>query len=115
MRKYHKDNLARILEGRRCEACGATDNLCFTDYNSPFKDGRKRIEGINKKWLFVLNNATCLCRSCFMRYNLTDEKTPVPMCHGTYKMYKVGKCRCEECRAANAARIREERRRRRER
>lgn len=115
MRKWHRENLERIRADRRCESCGSTEDLCFTDYHSPFKNRRKRIEAMHKGYMPILENATCLCRSCFMSYCMGGGKEPKPFAHGTYRMYRRGFCRCPECRAANAARVREERRRRKER
>lgn len=92
-----KKNVIAYLGGK-CVVCGATDNLEFDHVDPTIK-------------LFNITDKYTCCMS-YLRSELDKcqllckthhkEKHKQDNIHGTYYMYNHGKCRCTECRKANA-------------
>lgn len=88
--------------------CGSSSDLEF-DHIDPstkiFSLMGKKWSVAKEVWLEELAKCQLLCNSCH------KEKTYGPLRkkrrHGTYTMYKRGKCRCEKCVVAHRKKIRE--------
>lgn len=102
--------------GGKCVACGSVENLEF-DHIDPSKKTMNPTSLWSRKEEVILAeiaNMQLLCHDCHKEKTLQEryEKTKVlyeSLQHGDLNMYKALKCRCDLCRAANAARVRDQR------
>ena len=101
--KDYRTKLAKLktMYGGKCVQCASTNNLEFDHIDPRFKSFTIS-EGWALAWDRVMREAAkcqLLCRPCH------KEKTRLQMYgvreHGTYTMFKRGKCRCEPCRSAH--------------
>lgn len=95
-------------QGGKCAKCGSRDGL-EVDHIDPSTKGMSPA-GIwaRKEESRVAELAKCqvLCYTCHKAKTRSEQWRVV---HGDYGMYKTHKCRCDLCRAANAARVRRQR------
>jgi len=94
-------------ENGPCAQCGSTDRL-EVDHIDPSTKVSHRL------WSFSLRRrkaelAKCqvLCYKCHKKKTAAEQTKP--LVHGTLNAYKKKRCRCQECRDCNAARVREQR------
>lgn len=106
MREYQREwcakNRAAYLMGKSCVECGSTTNL-EVDHIDPEQKVSHRIWSWSlKRRLAELAKCQTLCTDCHKVK--TKAQRPAPD-HGTEARYasKTYGCRCELCRAANAA------------
>ena len=88
--------------GGRCARCEATEDLEF-DHIDPSTKVFSVCAGLDKAWnVLVAEAAKCqlLCKACHVAKGAEDR--PV-LTHGTYYVYWYWNCRCDLCKAANAA------------
>jgi 5-methylcytosine-specific restriction endonuclease McrA len=95
----------RLIEmlGGRCARCGITENLEFDHIDPPTKEFAISA-GLSRSWdALVEEAAKCqlLCKPCHVAKGAEDRPE---IQHGTYYVYQYWNCRCDPCKAANAAR-----------
>lgn len=95
-------------KGGVCAKCGSSDQLEVDHIDRSLKTMSptkiwSRTEEIRNKELI---NCQVLCNSCHKEKTAIERYVENP--HGVYAKYKYG-CRCDLCRAANAARSRKQR------
>jgi 5-methylcytosine-specific restriction endonuclease McrA len=95
---------ARLVEmlGGCCVRCGATEDLEF-DHIDPSTKVFAVCAGLSKAWgVLVEEAAKCqlLCKPCHVAKGAEDRPE---LAHGTYYVYWYWNCRCDLCKAANAA------------
>lgn len=96
--RYHRRRNAAIKRmGGKCQKCGSKSNLEF-DHIDPNKKlfavssfWSRSIDVIEKE----LKKCQLLCKSCHKKK--TFEPIRKQREHGSYTMYKRGKCRCRPC------------------
>jgi len=97
--KYYqkKDYIIDHLGGK-CEHCGTKDNLQFAHINPETKIACVSELLHHSIDIAVEEAEKCflLCESCHYKYDYPERE------HGTLTMYTSGKCRCVDCKAANA-------------
>lgn len=94
---------AAWLAGKSCATCGATDNL-EVDHIDPLKKVTHRVwSWSEKRRQAELAKCQVLCTSCHLDKTLTDR--PKAEC-GTASKYRAG-CRCDDCKAAQAQKMRD--------
>lgn len=94
----------RLIEmlGGKCARCGTTENLEF-DHIDPSAKVFGVCAGLSKAWdVLVEEAAKCqlLCKPCHVAKGAEDRPE---LAHGTYYVYWYWNCRCDLCKAANAA------------
>jgi 5-methylcytosine-specific restriction endonuclease McrA len=95
---------ARLIEmlGSCCVRCGATEDLEF-DHIDPSTKVFGVCAGLDKAWGVLAEEAAkcqLLCKPCHVAKGAEDRPD---LQHGTYYVYWYWNCRCDPCRAANAA------------
>ena len=95
----------RLIEmlGGKCVRCGATEDLEFDHIDPSAKVFGVCASLSHKAWdVLVEEAAKCqlLCKPCHVAKGAEDRPEPK---HGTYYVYWYWNCRCELCKAANAA------------
>lgn len=91
-------------QGGKCVKCGSTENLEIDHIDPSTKEYKIATIWSRRKEVRDYELAKCqiLCYGCHkektLGYAIKDMKC------GTFSMYQSRKCRCEECRAANARR-----------
>jgi hypothetical protein len=103
---------AQLIEmlGGRCVRCGTTDDLEF-DHIDPATKRFVVCSNLARPWNDLVEEALrcqLLCRSCHRAKGAEDRPGPP---HGIYRYSDLG-CRCEVCRATNAAKSAKRRARR---
>lgn len=119
-RKYQREWCMKrrqaFLQGKSCCQCGSTDHL-EVDHIDPSQKISHRVWSWSAtRREAELAKCQVLCHDCHLEKTRKEKsvlKDGSPVTHGTYCMYKDHGCRCDECRAANAKRNREQRARRR--
>lgn len=113
-REYQRERVARVraewLEGKACVACGSTERLHVHHIDPTQKIGHNVWSWAPARRAAELAKCEVRCKPCHIAKHLP----PLPD-HGTYARYDAAPpraCRCDECRAANAARNRSARARR---
>ena len=94
----------RLIEmlGGKCVRCGATEDLEF-DHIDPSTKNFDIAAMLSRAWAALVEEAAkcqLLCKPCHVSKGAEDRP---PLRHGTYYVYWYWNCRCELCRAANAA------------
>jgi hypothetical protein len=94
----------RLIEmlGGGCVRCGAAEDLEF-DHIDPSTKVFGVCAGLDKAWaVLVAEAAKCqlLCRPCHVAKGAEDRPE---LAHGTLYVYSYWNCRCDPCKAANAA------------
>lgn len=109
-RYYRRRTYALEKLGGKCSECESVDDLEF-DHIDP----RTKSFTIGKMWAVSeerfeeeLSKCQVLCKTCHTEKSL-KESGKKRREHGSYTMYRHGKCRCSLCRAANADRVRRSR------
>lgn len=106
-RTYNKawkaNRRTRLIEmlGGKCVRCGSTDELEF-DHIDPSSKRFNICAGLSRAWAELVDEARktqLLCLPCHVDKGAEDRPEPT---HGRYR-YIYWQCRCEVCRAANAA------------
>ncbi len=92
-----------------CEKCGSWENL-----EIHHRDPEKKVTHNVWSWTperrdAELAKCQVLCKSCHVE--ATNEQRRPHFHHGTLSTYNYYHCRCPECRAANAERVRYDRQR----
>lgn len=88
--------------GGKCVRCGATENLEF-DHIDPSTKVFAVCAGLDKAWDVLVEEASktqLLCKPCHVAKGAEDRPE---LRHGTYYVYWYWNCRCDLCKAANAA------------
>ena len=87
-----------------CAECGSSENLEL-DHRFRFLKVTHRIWSWSaERRDRELANCQALCRDCHKAK--TRSEFIKPLVHGTYNAYKKKACRCDQCRAWNAQRVR---------
>ena len=99
LQRYHKRRLIAINQlGGKCFKCGTTENLEFDHIDPELKDFNiaKLWSYSQEKFELELKKCQLLCNKCH------KEKTKNSFIqkreHGTWGMYRRGKCKCDICR-----------------
>jgi hypothetical protein len=103
MRARKQARRAKLIEmlGGCCVRCGSTEDLEF-DHIDPSAKRFNVCSDLTRAWSQLVAEALktqLLCRPCHIAKGVEDRPEPL---HGRYR-YVYWKCRCEACRAANAA------------
>ena len=91
-------------QGGVCAKCGSSERIEIDHIDPALKEYKIATIWSRRKEIRDYELAKCqlLCYDCHKEktvgHSLKDMK------HGTFSMYQSRKCRCEECRAANAKR-----------
>lgn len=111
-------DLARYYERRqaffaskRCAICGGDDGLELHHTDKTSKESHRIWSWSHARREAELAKCVVLCRWCHQEIHAAEKRKPLK--HGTIHGYRSG-CRCDQCRAAHAARMREYRARRKE-
>lgn len=92
-----------------CAQCGSSDRL-----EADHKDRTTKVFTASAVWGMALDNPNrvaelaklqVLCHGCHKEKTRSEQTKP--LVHGTDNAYRKKRCRCESCRAAKAAYIRE--------
>jgi 5-methylcytosine-specific restriction endonuclease McrA len=104
LNRYHERMKAgRDLLGGKCVQCGSTENLEF-DHIDPATKSFGLADGWGRADFFEeLKKCQLLCHDCHKQKSDEEQTTRQ---HGTYAMYRRGKCRCEMCSEAGRAYMR---------
>jgi 5-methylcytosine-specific restriction endonuclease McrA len=99
------------LMGGACVKCGSTERLEFDHIDRSTKSLKPSSlwSRTDDQILAELAKCQILCYSCHKKKTVSENIAARNLQHGEYGMYKSQKCRCELCRSANAARVREQR------
>jgi 5-methylcytosine-specific restriction endonuclease McrA len=100
-RQARRGRLTEMLGGC-CVRCGAVEDLEF-DHIDPSTKVFGVCAGLSKAWDVLIEEAAkcqLLCKSCHVAKGAEDRPE---LRHGTYYIYWYWSCRCDPCRAANAA------------
>lgn len=91
-------------KGGACFRCGSTDRIEIDHIDPSTKEYKIATIWSRKKEIREYELAKCqlLCYNCHKEKTIAE--TIKEMQHGTLSMYQSRKCRCDECRAANAER-----------
>jgi 5-methylcytosine-specific restriction endonuclease McrA len=95
---------ARLIEmlGGKCVRCGATEDLEF-DHIDPSTKVFAVCAGLDKAWDVLVEEGSktqLLCTPCHVAKGAEDRPE---LQHGVYYVYWYWNCRCDLCKAANAA------------
>jgi hypothetical protein len=95
--------------GGKCVSCGSTERLEFDHIDRSTKKYEPRMLWSRQLETIIEELMKCqlLCHECHL-IKTRIENTKIHE-HGSYTLYKTYKCRCELCRAANAARVKKQR------
>lgn len=95
-------------KGGRCVKCGSDDRIEIDHKDPAMKEAH-----VSRLWSCSrevrepeLAKCQLLCHECHLT-KTHGRDLPIP--HGTHPGYRRHKCRCEECRGANAAQARADR------
>ncbi len=109
-RQYDRERAANASaewvasKGGACAKCGSTERIEIDHIDPALKEYKIASIWSRRKEIRDYELAKCqlLCYECHkektLGYAIKDMK------HGTLSMYQSRKCRCDECRAANAER-----------
>lgn len=94
-------------QGGCCRRCGSTESLEVDHIDPSMKTMQPREIWSRTESAVAVELANCqvLCSDCHAK----KTHAPRPLVHGTYYGYRHYKCRCNDCRGANAALRRAER------
>lgn len=99
--------------GGKCQRCGSIDNLEF-DHIDPkdknFTIGKRLVSAPIDEIKIELEKCQLLCKLCHKEKNKVDNGEAQ---HGKRSMYRHHGCRCDLCREANNAYMREYKRKKR--
>lgn len=114
-RKWLADRRAAAIAefGGKCSRCGSTEDLEFAHKERGTKTKQTGTrQAVNWGWSSEriaeeLKLCILLCEVCHTEDTRQENTTPIV--HGTWQAYKrtFNPCRCDECRAANAAYVHE--------
>ena len=95
--------------GGKCVSCGSIDNLEFDHIDKSTKKYEPRMLWSRQLETIIEELMKCqlLCHECHI-LKTRMENTKIHQ-HGSYTLYKTYKCRCDLCKAANAARVKKQR------
>lgn len=99
-----KRDKARQLLGGKCARCFTTENLTF-DHINPKTKVFNIATSLDKSWkviLIELKKCQLLCLQCHGKKSAIEDRGGKPLAHGRYSNYQIAKCRCNECKRANA-------------
>jgi hypothetical protein len=88
--------------GGKCVRCGTTENLEF-DHIDPSTKVFAISAALSRAWDALVKEASkcqLLCKPCHVAKGAEDRPE---LQHGTYYVYWYWNCRCDLCKAANAA------------
>jgi hypothetical protein len=100
-RRWRRERLIKMLGGC-CVRCGTTEDLVF-DHIDPATKSFAIGSSMSRAWDELVAEALktqLLCKPCHLDKGAEDRPEPA---HGTYYVYWYYSCRCDACRAANAA------------
>jgi 5-methylcytosine-specific restriction endonuclease McrA len=91
-------------QGGVCVKCGSSEQIEIDHVDPSAKEYKIATIWSRKKEIREAELAKCqlLCYSCHKEKTITENIKEFE--HGTFSMYQSRKCRCQECRAANAER-----------
>jgi 5-methylcytosine-specific restriction endonuclease McrA len=92
--------------GGKCANCGSMDRLEFDHIDDDRNNDRGRCVSrlLSYSWeriLVELKLCQLLCKSCHIEKTIKDKGFN-KVVHGLFSTYTNKKCRCSDCRAANA-------------
>ena len=104
VRRWVAKRRAKSVEerGGKCERCSSTENLEFHHRLRSNKIDHKIWSWSQARRDEELAKCDLLCAECH-KVETAQERNYGQYVHGTLTCYQKGKCRCERCRAANAA------------
>jgi hypothetical protein len=97
IRETLKRRRSEFFDNKTCILCGTDNNLCIHHIDPEEKESHYIWFWSKERREKELAKCTVLCESCHNRLH-----HPKIMIHGTITMYKRHKCKCNECRSANA-------------
>lgn len=108
IRSERKAKLIDML-GEVCADCGTTDDLQFDHVNEDRQDPTYHdsatishmIDGPWDKLIDEIRKCQLLCIGCHAKKSMAYRWPTLPP-HGSYSRYVNQKCRCDDCRKANA-------------
>lgn len=97
--------------GGVCVKCGSVDRLEVDHIDPSTKTVNPTKLWSRKHEIIMEELAKCqlLCKDCHQEKTSAERVANRNLQHGEYGMYKWYKCRCQPCRDANSARVREQR------
>lgn len=117
MRNRRRNRRLKFIQllGGKCQSCGSIEDLQF-DHTNPrtkkfdFNQIKDSPESIISK---ELKKCTLLCRECHLAKTKANNehvnRDKKPSTHGSIWHYKKFKCRCDKCRAAMSAYLKNKR------
>lgn len=93
-----------FMADKSCAECGINEGLISHHKNPKEKECHNFWEWSEEKRKIELKKCIVLCEECHKKIHFPNAGN-----HGTHRMYKVKKCRCNECRAFMSAYKKQER------
>ena len=97
-RNYIRANRIKYLGGRSCEHCGSDYRLNIHHVNPEDKVSHRIWSWKDNRIEAELEKCIVLCDKCHRQFH-----NPRTVTHGSITMYKRYRCRCDDCRKANAS------------
>lgn len=94
-----RDRRASFFSGKACVVCGSVHDLELHHRDPDQKEDHRIWSWTEARRLAELAKCVVMCRNCHRAHHAGQQRG---MVHGTVHAYWKG-CRCESCRAANAA------------
>ena len=108
-RKYAREWVAKrrhaFFSGKKCEWCGSVARLELHHLDPSKKISHSIWSWTEKRRLEEIAKCIVLCKTCHGSHHKKIMRIPDGV-HGNPRVYRNG-CRCNECRSAHAARIRD--------
>lgn len=115
-RKFQREWIAArklewiVEQGHGCAKCGMTEGPFDIDHIDRTKKTMNASQMFSRRpeiYRKELENCQVLCKPCHKQKTRSEVMKIAE--HGTMLMYKKRGCRCDECRACNAQKVREQR------
>lgn len=100
-RKYQREwvaaRRAEFFEGKSCANCNSTNRLELHHLNPEEKIGHAIFSWSKERRDIEIAKCQILCNKCHREETSKQQRTAI---HGSIRMYRRYKCRCEPCRQA---------------